>query len=211
MPNITIDVAECRKEGRLPPVCMVCGEPADHYVRKVFSWYPPWIAITILAGLLVWVILVALLTKRCTVFAPMCSAHKGHWTRIAIFTALVVMAALGCMLAGIIVLILTAKPGGNESLGGFAMLAGALGMLFLLLVAAFVSRMGVRCYEITDYKISLMRVDEEFIAALKKQRKKQGLDPRDGEPLDDEDDEDDDDDEDEDEQDSPRRRDRSRD
>src|SRR3954447_19514028 len=66
-------------EGLLPPVCMKCGAPSTGHAKKTFSWHPPWVIVLILGGLLPWAIVAAILTKRMTVRAPMCPAHRSHW------------------------------------------------------------------------------------------------------------------------------------
>ncbi len=47
--------------GRLPAVCMRCGAPAVVWKDKKFTWIPPWLSITILGGLLPYVILARIL------------------------------------------------------------------------------------------------------------------------------------------------------
>jgi hypothetical protein len=78
-------MAVIRLEGRgneqydLPEVCMKCGAPAAVRKRKTFSWYPPWVALLLLAGLLPFIIVALILTKRRTVDAPLCEDHTNHW------------------------------------------------------------------------------------------------------------------------------------
>src|SRR6266478_3526907 len=88
----------------LPDLCMRCGEPATTHKNRNFSWYPPWIGVTILAGLIVYVILVAVLTKRMRVSVPLCDAHKNHWSiRVMIillsFVALLALVAMDIALS----------------------------------------------------------------------------------------------------------------
>src|SRR6516162_2810859 len=69
---------------RIPMVCMVCGEAAVKHYRKNFSWVPGWVHICILAGVLPWAIIVAILTKRMWVDVPVCEQHRGYfWKRTA--------------------------------------------------------------------------------------------------------------------------------
>src|SRR5262245_51584716 len=77
----TVRLARYEVEERLlPPVCMKCGAPATSPQRKSFSWYPPWVNILILAGVLPFVIVAAVLTKRIIIHAPFCDEHRHHWT-----------------------------------------------------------------------------------------------------------------------------------
>src|SRR5437762_8797314 len=63
----------------LPPVCMRCGAEATVCKAKRFTWYPPWVNLLILAGLIPYAVVVAILTKRLTVSVPLCGRHRFHW------------------------------------------------------------------------------------------------------------------------------------
>ena len=55
MPSVRLRREDARR-GNLPKVCMVCGEPADGFQSKTMSWYPGWVFILLLAGLLPFII-----------------------------------------------------------------------------------------------------------------------------------------------------------
>ena len=67
------------EEGDLPAVCMKCGAPAVLEKLKQFSWNPPWVILLILIGLLPYVIVALVLTKRMRVRVPLCNEHKNHF------------------------------------------------------------------------------------------------------------------------------------
>jgi hypothetical protein len=48
---------------RIPELCMRCGEPATTHKSRLFSWCPPWVIVTIVAGLLPYIIVSMVLTK----------------------------------------------------------------------------------------------------------------------------------------------------
>src|SRR5438477_7402723 len=78
------------KADRLPDACMVCGEPSKEYVRKNFSWFPPWVYATILLGVLPAFIVASVLTKRMRIDVPLCREHLGHFRkRVTLFWVLV--------------------------------------------------------------------------------------------------------------------------
>src|ERR1700693_44489 len=68
-------------DGGLPTVCMRCGEPATVGKSRRMSWCPPWVGVLILVGLVPYVIVALILTKRTLVQAPFCDQHKGHWLK----------------------------------------------------------------------------------------------------------------------------------
>jgi hypothetical protein len=153
----------------LPMVCMRCGAAAAVEKRKTFSWYPGWVNILFLAGLLPWAIVAMILTKRMTVHAPLCRQHKNHWLVrtlavlgglafivLAFFTALIVSSA-------------TQPPGrGPADDGSFGLICvGSLvGLLVLIVIAAICQMTAIRPMEITDRTITLAGVAPEFIDAL---------------------------------------------
>src|SRR5262245_26714718 len=85
------------RQGGLPPVCMRCGADAELERKRQFSWNPSWVYLLILLGLLPFVIVALVLTKRMTVHAPLCRDHKNHWlTRnLIIYLGLLPVALLG--------------------------------------------------------------------------------------------------------------------
>ena len=56
--------------GRLPHLCMRCGEPATMVKTRKFSWYPSWVYLLILLHLLIFLIVALIMTKRMTVAVP---------------------------------------------------------------------------------------------------------------------------------------------
>src|SRR5262249_28232384 len=63
----------------LPDLCMKCGAPAMVYKAKTFSWHPGWVYILLFFGLLPFIIVALIMTRRMTVRVPLCEAHKNHW------------------------------------------------------------------------------------------------------------------------------------
>src|SRR5687767_13019351 len=58
------DLLVVRKGARLPHACVKCGLPGDgRPLRRTYYWHEPWVYITILAGLLVYVIIALVLRQ----------------------------------------------------------------------------------------------------------------------------------------------------
>jgi hypothetical protein len=153
-------------EGQLPAVCMRCGEPAERQVHKQFSWHPPWVILIILAGLLPYVILALILTKRMTIRAPMCQLHRGHWWKRQLFITggfLALLVLLGvCIFFAVDV---NAKL--TQSQTGFLFLGWSLLFLIYLIAALVVQYTSIRPKEITDTSISLTGVAPAFVSELR--------------------------------------------
>src|SRR5262245_15375580 len=156
------------REGRLPRICMRCGAPAELQKCKRFAWHPGWVNLLILVGILPWVIVALVLTKRMTVYAPLCRGHRNHWLirSLIAFGGLATLAA--CFVATVIALSLGEQraPGASNELGGYACI-GSLGLLLLFLIVAVISQQtSIRPAEITDRSITLVGVAREFKDAL---------------------------------------------
>src|SRR5205823_824723 len=111
---------------QLPPVCMRCGAEATVYKTKRFTWYPPWVNVLILAGLIPYAIVVAIMTKRIAVNVPLCGRHRFHWGGRVLLMVLPFFALLGLVA---VLVALTSGPGrrGNDTIAaviGFTLLAG---------------------------------------------------------------------------------------
>src|SRR5437899_9802675 len=98
MASIRLGRYEVEEEG-LPAVCMRCGEPATVTVHKTFRWYPSWVFALIFAGLLPYVIVASVLTKRMGVPVSFCARHKGHWIKRGLLVSGTLMALIACLVA----------------------------------------------------------------------------------------------------------------
>jgi hypothetical protein len=166
MAQIRLDRDEVRYE-ELPPVCMKCGEPAGIYLRKPFSWHPPWIGLLIVFFLWPYVIVALILTRRMTVYAPLCDAHRNHWRTRNLLTILGLLGVLAVFFTGII----AASSGLVDRSDSDTVLALSVGgglLLFVawLLVAILLQSSAIRATEVTDHTITLTGVSPYFVEAV---------------------------------------------
>ncbi len=71
------------REGTLPPRCVRCGEPTDLPLRKKsVQWYNPWLALTILLSVPIFVILALVFQKKGVVYFTLCDAHARRRRRM---------------------------------------------------------------------------------------------------------------------------------
>jgi hypothetical protein len=147
--------------GRLPPLCVVCGEAADQNRAVRFSWHPGWVSWLWLVGLLP-PILATLMTRRSMAAAlPVCGRHWGHWSsrQRIIWAGLAVAFGLGCLGACV-------DTCWDKEVGE-GMILSAVGMLLLVGLAIVVLYdSGVRPEEITDRTITLKGVSDRFVRAM---------------------------------------------
>ena len=156
-------------EGQLPRICMRCGAPADLQKRKTFSWCPGWVHVLIFVGLLPWVIVMLVLTKRKTVYVPLCHMHKNHWFVRTTITLSGLAVVFGFFVLTVALLITDSRDLDSSHLGGY-FCVGTLGLLLvLIIVAAIMQSSSIRPSEITARRITLVGVAKEFKEAILKQ------------------------------------------
>jgi hypothetical protein len=165
MPQVTLSRTECERD-LLPAVCVVCGESADVRKSRKFAWHTPLAYLGLLAGLLPFVIIALVLTKRMTVKVPLCQAHKNHWTwrSLVVLGSLLAIGALGI---GVLVMQANQQPGNDST---WMCLGGVLLLLVWLIAAAIIQSTAVRPTEITDRSIRLTKIHPAFIDALERDR-----------------------------------------
>jgi magnesium-transporting ATPase (P-type) len=125
----------------LPQVCVKTNQPATRLLKRKFHWHHPALTITILGGLLIYVILVLILRKSMEVNIPMSEeafAKRKKWMWIN------VMGMILCLLAVI------------GSIFGMATLGrmppeGMLAMYICLLVLSFI---GLLVFAIVNGRIA---------------------------------------------------------
>ena len=73
------DVLVVRKGARLPHACVKCGGPGDgRPLRRTYYWHEPWIYVTILAGLLVYVVIALIIRQSGQIEFALCSEHRAR-------------------------------------------------------------------------------------------------------------------------------------
>jgi MFS family permease len=64
------------KESPLPDRCVKCNAPANGVrLRRSLSWHHPVLYLLIFVGVLIYVILAAVLSKRATIYVGLCAEH----------------------------------------------------------------------------------------------------------------------------------------
>jgi hypothetical protein len=148
-------------DGRLPPVCVVCGVAAEHTKVVNFSWTPGWVSLLWLCGLLPAILGNLLTTRKMTVPLPVCGRHQGHWSarQAIIWGGIALAIGIGCLGAYV-------ESSWDKTLGD-NILMGAVCLPGLMFFAIFfVSDSGVRADRITDQTITLKGVCDKFVQAM---------------------------------------------
>jgi tellurite resistance protein TehA-like permease len=153
----------------LPPVCVICGQTADGYVRKTFTWRPAWLSAASIISiffacmiLFTWPILFVLsLIKRrqATVSLPMCRRHQNYWVRRYFWTLTPLLVLVFSSLSIGILVVMRLIPLAPV----FPMVLG-MAVIFLAwaLAALLAQRWGLHAKEITSSDLFLAGVHPAF-------------------------------------------------
>jgi hypothetical protein len=146
----------------LPEVCVRCGAAATTWKDRKFTWHPPWVWILLLLGVLPFVIVALILTKRMRFRVPLCDSHRYHWGG----RTLIVLGAF----AGLILLEIVSKEAPKAVRDVWSPVFFFLIFCWVVL-AVVLSATTVRPAEITDYTITLKGVSPEFADAVRDERR----------------------------------------
>lgn len=92
------DLLVCTKNIILPAHCCIkCDQPADGQpLRKKFSWHNPWLFLTILAGVLIYLIIALAISEKAQVQIPLCRRHRQKRTMAITIALLTFLAGIAC-------------------------------------------------------------------------------------------------------------------
>jgi hypothetical protein len=175
MPSVVIDIDRAREKD-LPQCCMRCGAPSTVCKERNFSWTPPWTIVLILGGLLPYIIVAMILTKRARVAIPLCDNHANHWLWRGLVIWLSLLALVGLFFGSMVLIANLGRKG--DDLGGFVCIGCLVLGVGWIITAMILQGTAIRPNRIDDYEISLAGVAPEFVDALddlREERKRKRL------------------------------------
>jgi hypothetical protein len=89
------------KRAPLPDICVKSNQPATRRITRNLQWHHPAIALTILLGLLVYVVLAIVLTKRATITVPLSEEWFARRRQRILIAWVVGLVSLGLLFGGI--------------------------------------------------------------------------------------------------------------
>jgi hypothetical protein len=155
------NVLVMHKQAPLPPICLKSGQPATKWLPRNLQWHEPWLALTILIAIPVYIVIALIMTKRARLIIGLTdewAARRRTRMMIALGIALasVVMAIAGIFLGNL--------ESGNE--GWFVLLPLAIVNLIL---AALYGQYACRLVwpkRITDQYVWVKGVHPSFLDRL---------------------------------------------
>jgi hypothetical protein len=155
------------EDGLLPDVCCVCGEKACGSRRMEFDWIHPALHLTIVAGLIPYLIIVysSLFRWRAVVPMPVCETHRSYGSNRDALIAAGWFVLVLCLAAPIVGALLV----GSDRNGGVLFYSVAIGCpaaLVMLFVTLVVKARSVHATRIDHDEAELTRVSKEFAVEL---------------------------------------------
>lgn len=144
----------------LPDICLMSNQPATRRLKRNLQWHHPLIALSILAGVLIYVILALILTKRATIYLPLTDEWYERRKRRVIFSWVAGLVFLAMMIGGLALAI--AQEDGTYAL---LILVGFIGGLITLVAGTSLCGL-VSPKRITDEYVWLKGVHPEFLNRL---------------------------------------------
>jgi hypothetical protein len=159
------------EQGKLPAACMRCGAEASVWKTKKFAWQPSWVAALFLAGLLPYLIVSLIMTKRMSVQVPLCVTHRNHWLKRVLFH-LIALGGGFAFFIGLFVLLgqLNLSRQVSESAYSWTGILACFAALVWVVTTFVIESRMIGPAEITDRTITLKNVHPAFQDALARAR-----------------------------------------
>ena len=163
MANVRLSIREAER-GPLPEVCMKCGQPSELSVTKKLSWHPSWVYLLLFLGLLPLIIVALIMTKRATLVAPMCAAHKGHWWKRS---AGILLGLLGLICVVVtLASVLPSNRGMSDTKLAIIAFTIVIGLVVWIGSIIVMNMTMIRATEITERDVTLQGVSDEFVKRI---------------------------------------------
>lgn len=164
--------------GRLPDVCMVCGEHTTTRVRTTISYQSKAAQAAMMLGFILGGIpgvAIAILTSHETpVACPICARHRNHWNRLTIFASIgwmipILLAGLGFLVG---YLVSDSRSIEHPEPPAFVgMVTGLVcGAAMYLIPVIYLSCTVVKCEQTSEEHISFNRVSSAFAKAARSRK-----------------------------------------
>jgi hypothetical protein len=158
-------------EGRqLPRICVRCGAPAAILLNKNFAWQPYWVFLLFLAGvfsligLVPFVIVAVIFTKRMRVAVPFCGRHRGYWRKLNVL-GFGGVAAAALFVFAVSYLTFHRDQNGSDFTSWLCVTGFSLVIVWLVGFAVMWSN-SIRATDISDHSITLTGVSSGFVQAV---------------------------------------------
>lgn len=94
------NVLVMHKQAPLPAICLKSGQPATQWLSRKLIWHPPWIALTVLIAIPVYIVIALIMTKRATIVIGLSDEWAARRRTRRMLTSVAVLASFAVVGAG---------------------------------------------------------------------------------------------------------------
>jgi hypothetical protein len=147
----------CSTNAVLPSHCCAkCGRPADGKpLRKRFTWHPGAYYLLILIGVLIYLIVALIVSKKATVVIPLCSQHRKRRSTMILTAWLLLAAGIGAMFYAFSLRNVPAE-----------LILGGIGAMLVSAIVAIVGTQTISPKRIDDFYAWYRGASREYLAGL---------------------------------------------
>lgn len=128
--------------------CVLCNEESDRPRKmRTMTWFPRWVLVTVLAGLLIAAIIIAIIQKKTKIAFGLCEAHRKRRLKLILLTWLLSLSCPAAMIFGLIL----ADTNKRQGDGGVYAIGGVIAF-FVLFIGAVIVGMRARALTCTFIK-----------------------------------------------------------
>jgi hypothetical protein len=169
MATVRLGRNQC-ENGQLPLICMRCGAAAEDFVQQKFTWHNERLSLTMFLGIVPNNLTTSTLDCRMTVRAPVCSAHRHHWSNRKLFNYFMPIAVMASAMTLVVFRSTTLFPRElQEQVTTFTGISLRLLILIWVIVSVIWNFQMIQPEKIDDHSITLKGVAPGFVAAVQAQ------------------------------------------
>jgi hypothetical protein len=146
-----------RQDGLMPDACIKCGGEPTTFIRKTLTWHHPAIYLTILIGVLIYVIVALVVRKTAKLQVPVCSVCNARRKRNL---------AIGWLsfVLSIVLFIAAANVVESDTVRGWVLFTGFALLLFSLIWAVGIQF--ILAKKITDEFVWITKAGKKVLEPL---------------------------------------------
>jgi hypothetical protein len=152
------NVLVMHKHATLPPICVKSGQPATQWLARKLIWHPPWIALTVLIAIPVYIVIALIMTKRATIVIGLTDEWAARRRTRSVI-------AVGALLTGVAMVVTAFVLGSQNDIWFVLLLPGIVTGLAAAIYGQYACRL-VWPQRITDQYVWLKGVHPNFLEHL---------------------------------------------
>ena len=124
------------KGTKLPPVCVLTNQKSQSEVKRTFYWHHPAVFLSLLAGILIFVILALVLRKSQKLALPLSGPSLQKRKKALMFCWLIALSCVAVFVGAIMCIATETFGYGNGWIGGLLMFGAFIGLMITAVIGS---------------------------------------------------------------------------